>query len=202
MIDWTSRRRSSGMIDKFRQTGKDSVTGWDAGPWERSTFVTDPPPDAEPVSRFGSGSRRGIAWSLAMRCQPQSGDQVRARSSVHREKSGTVTELYTGSYDEASAPNGDYEAIGDAADVGLFNLVAGTNRFFGSIYSPSDPSDFFAIGIGAGQELWNGRAGKRTLSCVPCLERPGLPFPLPPIAIVFAPNVIFARSIFQGECPA
>jgi hypothetical protein len=66
---------------------------------------------------------------------------------------GTVTVPYTGSYDETSAPSGDYDAIGGLDDVGLFNLVAGTNTFTGSIYTPNDSSDAFVIGIGPDQTI-------------------------------------------------
>lgn len=67
---------------------------------------------------------------------------------------GTVIVPYSGSYDEKiSAPSGDYDAIGGLIDVGLFNLVSGTNTFKGSIRTPSDSSDFFAIGIGSNQTL-------------------------------------------------
>ena len=61
---------------------------------------------------------------------------------------------YAGTYNEAaSAPAGDYDNIGGALDVGLFNLVVGNNAFFGSVYTPSDSSDVFAIGVGPGQTL-------------------------------------------------
>jgi hypothetical protein len=61
---------------------------------------------------------------------------------------------YAGTYNEAtSAPGGDYDNIGGALDVGLFNLVVGNNAFLGSVYTPNDPSDVFAIGVGPGQTL-------------------------------------------------
>ena len=66
----------------------------------------------------------------------------------------TVVVPYSGYYDEQiSAPAGDYDAIGGLADVGLFNLVNGANTFKGSIHTPADSSDFFAIGIGPDQTL-------------------------------------------------
>lgn len=72
---------------------------------------------------------------------------------------GTVTVPYAGSYDEAvvvaegGLPAGDYDTIGGPTDVGLFNLVAGSNTFEGSIWTPGDSSDVFLIGIGANQTL-------------------------------------------------
>lgn len=68
---------------------------------------------------------------------------------------GTVLVPYTGSFDEAAVPSdpgdglpaGDFDTIGGLADVGLFQLVEGTNTFTGSIYSPDDPSDGFNIEI-------------------------------------------------------
>lgn len=64
---------------------------------------------------------------------------------------GTVTVPYSGLYNETTAPSGDYDAIGGLSDVGLFNVVTGANTFTGSIYTPNDSSDFFAIGIGPNQ---------------------------------------------------
>ena len=67
---------------------------------------------------------------------------------------GVVIVPYTGTYDEAtSAPGGDYDNIGGSTDVGQFNLLVGSNTFTGSVYTPSDSSDFFAIGIGPGDTL-------------------------------------------------
>lgn len=61
---------------------------------------------------------------------------------------------YTGTYNEAtSAPGGDYDNIGGSIDVGLFNLLPGNNIFIGSVRTPVDPSDAFAIGIGPGETL-------------------------------------------------
>jgi hypothetical protein len=66
---------------------------------------------------------------------------------------------YTGSFNESTVvaegglPAGDYDTIGGLPDVGLFNLVAGTNVFFGSVFTPTDSTDFFLIGIGEGQTL-------------------------------------------------
>ena len=85
----------------------------------------------------------------------------------------TVTVPYNGSYNETSAPSGDYDAIGGLNDVGLFNLVLGVNTFFGSINSPTDPSDFFAIGIGSGLELTGA-------SILWGTNLPGLAFNFPP----------------------
>ncbi|MEP3245682.1 MAG: VPLPA-CTERM sorting domain-containing protein [Sneathiella sp.] len=69
-----------------------------------------------------------------------------------------VTVAYNGSYNEATeAPSGDYDAIGGAADVGVFDLIGSTsgtaNTFSGSIVSPNDSSDFFSIRLAAGQTL-------------------------------------------------
>ncbi len=77
------------------------------------------------------------------------------------EYAGTVTIPYSGSYDEVVVPGpqdglpaGDYDTIGGLPDVGLFNLVDGSNTFEGSIgTTPNDSSDFFLIGIGATQTL-------------------------------------------------
>ena len=66
---------------------------------------------------------------------------------------------YGGSYDEVvipaegGLPAGDYDTIGGLLDVGLFNLVDGSNTFEGSIWTPGDSSDFFLIGIGPNQTL-------------------------------------------------
>ena len=73
---------------------------------------------------------------------------------------GTVTVPYTGSFDEVDVPGpqdglpaGDYDTIGGLPDVGLFNLVAGSNTFEGSVWTPGDSSDVFLIGIGPLQTL-------------------------------------------------
>jgi hypothetical protein len=74
-------------------------------------------------------------------------------------QAGTVTVPYSGTFNETSVaaegglPAGDYDTIGGLLDVGLFNLVGGTNTFFGSIKTPNDSSDAFLIGIGAAQTL-------------------------------------------------
>jgi hypothetical protein len=66
---------------------------------------------------------------------------------------------YSGSFDESSVsaegglPAGDYDTIGGAPDVGLFELVVGANTFAGSIFAPGDTSDAFLIGIGPNQRL-------------------------------------------------
>jgi hypothetical protein len=71
-----------------------------------------------------------------------------------------VTVPYTGSFDEVTVPGpqdglpaGDYGTIGGLPDVGLFNLVAGSNTFEGSVWTPGDSSDSFLIGIGPLQTL-------------------------------------------------
>jgi len=64
-----------------------------------------------------------------------------------------VTVPYSGFYSEASAPGGDYDSIGGALDVGVFDLLVGNNVFTGSASTPTDSSDFFAIRIGAGLTL-------------------------------------------------
>ena len=67
---------------------------------------------------------------------------------------GVTTVPYAGTYNEAtSAPGGDYDNIGGALDVGLFNLIVGNNAFLGSVYTPNDSSDVFAIGVGPGETL-------------------------------------------------
>jgi len=69
-------------------------------------------------------------------------------------QAASVTIPYAGSFDEATIPAegglpaGDYDTIGGLPDVGLFNLVAGSNTFTGSAHTPSDSSDAFLIGIG------------------------------------------------------
>lgn len=69
-------------------------------------------------------------------------------------QAGAIIVPYTGSYDELSqAPGGDYDAIGGLADVGQFNLLSGSNFFFGGIKTPGDSSDAFLISIGAGLKL-------------------------------------------------
>lgn len=67
---------------------------------------------------------------------------------------GVVIVPYTGTYDEAtSAPAGDYDNIGGSTDAAQFNLLVGTNTFTGSLSTPGDSSDFFAISIGPGDSL-------------------------------------------------
>ncbi|SFT46647.1 VPLPA-CTERM sorting domain-containing protein [Sedimentitalea nanhaiensis] len=72
---------------------------------------------------------------------------------------GTVVVPYTGSFDEAAIvaeggfPAGDFDTLGGAEDVGLFNLVAGTNTFSGSVYSANDPADTFLIAIAEGMQI-------------------------------------------------
>jgi hypothetical protein len=74
-------------------------------------------------------------------------------------QAAAVTIPYSGSFDESTVPAegglpaGDYDTIGGALDVGLFNLVAGANTFLGSIRTPNDSSDVFAIGVGPNQTL-------------------------------------------------
>lgn len=76
---------------------------------------------------------------------------------------GSVIVPYSGSYNEAviaaegGLPAGDYDTIGGFLDVGQFNLVAGSNTFTGSIWTPGDSSDCFLIGIGANQTLTGAR---------------------------------------------
>ena len=62
---------------------------------------------------------------------------------------------YTGSYDEATGVEaaGDFDNIGGPSDVGDFSLLAGTNTFTGSIFTPGDSSDVFNIVIGTNQTL-------------------------------------------------
>ena len=71
-------------------------------------------------------------------------------SSAH---AGVVEVPYSGTYNEISAPSGDYDAIGGLDDVGQFNLLAGNNYFFGGIRTPGDSSDAFLIGIGSGLKI-------------------------------------------------
>lgn len=80
-------------------------------------------------------------------------------------KAAAVVVPYAGSFNETSVaaegglPAGDYDTIGGFLDTALFNLVAGTNHFIGSIHSgpsgnlPADSSDFFGISIGPNQTL-------------------------------------------------
>jgi hypothetical protein len=74
-------------------------------------------------------------------------------------RAATVIVPYAGSFNEATVPAedglaaGDYDTIGGNADVGQFNLVAGSNVFMGSIWTPGDSSDFFLINVGANQTL-------------------------------------------------
>lgn len=74
-------------------------------------------------------------------------------------QAAAVTVPYAGSFDEASVPAegglpaGDYDTIGGLPDVALFNLVAGSNTFAGSVWTPGDSSDAFLIGIGPSQTL-------------------------------------------------
>jgi opacity protein-like surface antigen len=69
-------------------------------------------------------------------------------------EAASVTIPYAGNFDEATIPAegglpaGDYDTIGGLPDVGLFNLIAGSNTFTGSAHTPSDSSDAFLIGIG------------------------------------------------------
>ena len=71
-----------------------------------------------------------------------------------------ITIPYSGSFDESDVPGpqdglpaGDYDTIGGLLDVGLFNLVAGSNTFAGAVWTPGDSSDSFLIGIGPLQTL-------------------------------------------------
>jgi len=72
---------------------------------------------------------------------------------------GLVSVAYSGFFDESSIssqdglPAGDYDTIGGLNDVALFELVAGTNEFVGSIFSPNDPADVFLIEVGANLRL-------------------------------------------------
>ena len=67
---------------------------------------------------------------------------------------GVVIVPYAGTYDEAtSAPGGDYDNIGGSTDVAQFNLLVGNNTFTGSVSTPGDSSDFFAISIGPDDTL-------------------------------------------------
>jgi len=74
-------------------------------------------------------------------------------------QAGSITVPYVGSFDEADVtadgglPAGDYDTIGGLADVGLFNLVAGSNTFEGSVWTPGDSSDGFLISTGPLQTL-------------------------------------------------
>ncbi len=74
-------------------------------------------------------------------------------------QAATVIVPYAGSFNEAVVPAedglaaGDYDTIGGNADVGQFNLVAGSNVFMGSVWTPGDSSDFFLINIAANQTL-------------------------------------------------
>lgn len=73
--------------------------------------------------------------------------------------SATVIVPYSGSFNEATVaaegglPAGDFDTIGGGMDVGQFNLVAGTNTFTGSVYTPGDSSDFILLFVGANQTL-------------------------------------------------
>lgn len=94
-------------------------------------------------------------------------------SSAH---AASVIVPYAGTYNEvAQAPAGDYDAIGGLADVGLFNLQAGSNTFFGGIKTPGDSSDFFQIGIGAGLKLVGAslKWGTNASDFNPIFARPG-----------------------------
>lgn len=68
-------------------------------------------------------------------------------------QAAAVVVPYSGSFNESSVaaqgglPAGDYDTIGGAADVGLFQLVSGANTFAGGARSPSDSSDAFLIEI-------------------------------------------------------
>jgi hypothetical protein len=67
---------------------------------------------------------------------------------------GVVIVPYAGTFDEATgAPGGDYDNIGGSTDVAQFNLLVGNNTFTGSVSTPGDSSDFFAISIGPGDTL-------------------------------------------------
>jgi hypothetical protein len=84
---------------------------------------------------------------------------VGAVSQLTPVQAATVIVPYTGSFNEATIgaedglAAGDYDTIGGMADVGQFNLVAGSNSFSGSVWTPGDSSDFFLINISANQIL-------------------------------------------------
>ncbi len=94
---------------------------------------------------------------------------------------GTVVIPYAGSFDEAVVPTedglpaGDYDTIGGLDDVALFNLIEGSNSFTGSIFSPTDSSDAFNIGVGAGLRIISASINWGT-------NLPGIAFSLPAAA--------------------
>lgn len=97
-------------------------------------------------------------------------------------QAAAVVVPYVGSYDESVVPGpqdglpaGDYDTLGGLEDVGLFNLVDGSNTFVGSVYTPTDSSDVFLIGIGANQTL-NGASisfGENLTPFNPLFAAPG-----------------------------
>lgn len=74
-------------------------------------------------------------------------------------KAGLINVNYNGSFDESSIasegglPAGDYDTVGGLNDVAVFQLVEGTNEFFGSVYSPQDGSDVFTVEVMSGFRL-------------------------------------------------
>jgi hypothetical protein len=93
-------------------------------------------------SRFSSGIVLGIALASGTA------------------QAASVVVPYSGSYDESVVPGpqdglpaGDYDTLGGLEDVGLFNLIDGSNTFAGSVYTPTDSADVFLISVGANQTL-------------------------------------------------
>ena len=102
---------------------------------------------------------------------------------------------YNGSFDESSIaaegglPAGDYDTIGGLQDVAVFQLVAGNNDFYGSIYSPSDSADVFNIEIGENLRLIGA-----TIEWATNLPSLQLTFPT-------VPNGFLQQNTFFGNAP-
>lgn len=106
-----------------------------------------------------------------------------------------INVAYNGTFDESSIsaegglPAGDFDTIGGVDDVAVFQLVAGNNDFFGSIYSPSDVADVFNIQIGE-----NLRLVGATIAWATNLPSLQLNFP-------FVPNGFLQQNTFFANAP-
>lgn len=101
-------------------------------------------------------SRRPIPEVNKLRNRTNSLIAVAAFTLFSNSASADVVDVpYTGTYNEATGAEaaGDYDNIGGLLDVGVFDLVVGNNVFIGSIKTPNDSSDFFAIRISPGDTL-------------------------------------------------
>ncbi|WP_100658484.1 hypothetical protein [Alteromonas flava] len=98
---------------------------------------------------------------------------------VNHSNAALISIPYTGIFDESTVtaqdglPAGDYDTIGGLADVAVFELLEGTNLFYGSVFGPQDNADVFTVEIAAGFKLVGA-------SILWGTNLPGIPFTFPP----------------------